>query len=109
MAMMVVLTTFGSHDKALEVGKILVEEELAACVNVLPEVRSIYRWKGRLEDEGEVLCLIKTTADGFERLRARLVELHPYEVPEVIGLPIEAGHQPYLDWLANGVRSWPPK
>jgi periplasmic divalent cation tolerance protein len=107
--MMLVLTTFKNRAAALEVGRILVDEELCACVNVLPEMQSIYRWRGNIEDANEVLCLIKTTAEAFERLSARLAELHTYEVPEVIGLPIAAGHQPYLDWLTSGVRPSPPK
>lgn len=102
--MMVVLTSFGSREKALEVAHVLVDEQLAACVNVLGEARSIYRWKGNIEEENEVLCLIKTTEAGLEALRERLVSLHPYEVPEVIALPVTSAHQPYLDWLISAVR-----
>jgi periplasmic divalent cation tolerance protein len=99
----VVLTTFGDAEKAAEVGRVLVEERLCACVNVMGAVRSIYRWKGELSDDAEVLCLIKTTQAGFEPLRARLVALHPYEVPEVIALPVLDGHAPYLGWVAQSV------
>ena len=102
--MLVVLTTFASREKAEEVAWRLVEEELAACVNVLPEVRSIYRWKGAIETEVEVACLIKTTEAAFERLRARLVELHPYEVPEVVALPSSQVHAPYLEWVTSVVK-----
>ena len=102
--MMLVLTTFGSAEKAAEVAGMLVDEELAACVNVIGGAHSVYRWQGKVEEQAEVLCLIKTTAEAFERLRARLVELHPYELPEVIGVPIGAGHAPYLEWLSASVR-----
>jgi len=83
----VVLMTFPDRERALALGRTLVEERLAACVNVLPEVRSIYRWEGEVCDEPEVLCLLKTTAARVEALRARAVALHPYQVPEVIALP----------------------
>jgi periplasmic divalent cation tolerance protein len=98
------VTTFGSLEKAREIALILVDEELAACVNMLPEARSVYRWRGNVEEEGEVVCLIKTTPDAFERLRERLVELHPYELPELISLPILGAHPPYLEWLLSGVK-----
>jgi periplasmic divalent cation tolerance protein len=95
----VVLCTFGNSRDAEEVGRTLVVEGLAACVNVLPEVKSIYRWEGEIKDDTEALALIKTTAQRFEQLRARLDELHPYQVPEIIALPVAAGHEPYLAWL----------
>jgi periplasmic divalent cation tolerance protein len=97
----VVLSTFPSPEKAAEIAKILVGEHHAACVNIIPAVRSIYRWKGEVCDEGETLAVIKTTSEQFEALRARLVELHPYEVPEIIALSIDAGHAPYLAWLSS--------
>jgi periplasmic divalent cation tolerance protein len=70
-------------------------------VNLVPPVRSIYRWQGELCDERETLAIIKTTRERFDALRERLVALHPYEVPEVIALPVEAGHPPYLDWVTG--------
>jgi periplasmic divalent cation tolerance protein len=102
--MMLVLTTLGNPEQAGEIAATLVGEELAACVNILPGVSSVYRWKGELQNDNEVLCLIKTTEARFEALRARLVELHPYELPEVIGVPIKAGHPAYLEWLAASVK-----
>lgn len=81
----------------------LVAERLAACVSRLPGLVSTYRWQGAVEQADEVLLLIKTTQERFEALRTRLVELHPYEVPEVIACAIAAGHAPYLDWLHAGV------
>jgi periplasmic divalent cation tolerance protein len=98
---LLVFTTLPSADKAAEVAKALVEERLAACANLLPAVRSIYRWQGKLQDENEVLVLLKTRAEHLERLKLRILELHPYEVPEVLAVPVEAGYQPYLDWLAG--------
>ncbi len=99
----VVLVTVPNAEVAARLAETLVGEALAACVNVLPEVTSTYRWQGRVEHDREQLCLMKTTRDGFERLRARVLELHPYELPEVIALPIVAGHAPYLAWIAGAV------
>ncbi len=88
------------RDVAAELARALVEERLAACVSVLAGVRSTYRWQGQLCTEGEVLCLIKTTAGRRDALLARLAALHPYEVPEGLVLPVEDGLRPYLAWLA---------
>jgi periplasmic divalent cation tolerance protein len=98
---LLVFTTLPSADKAAELAKLVVEERLAACANLLPAIRSIYRWQGKLQDENEVLLLLKTRAEHLERLKLRILELHPYEVPEVLAVPVEAGYQPYLDWLAG--------
>jgi len=91
---LLVFTTLPSADKAAELAKALVEERLAACANLLPAIRSIYRWQGKLQDENEVLVLLKTRAEHLERLKLRILELHPYEVPEVLAVPVEAGYQP---------------
>ena len=96
---LVVLVTVGSADEAAGLARTLVEERLAACGNLVERIRSIYRWKGKIEDEGETLLVLKTTAAQFEALRQRIVELHSYDVPEVIALEITDGHKPYLDWL----------
>lgn len=101
--MLVVLSTFPNPDKAAEVARTLVSEQLAACVNLVSQIRSIYRWQGEISDDTETLAVIKTTDERFEAMRTRLVELHPYEVAEVIALPIEAGHAPYLAWVADAV------
>jgi len=101
----VVLVTVPNAQTAETLGEALVGEELAACVNLLPPIRSIYRWQGAVERASELLLVIKTTRAGFERLRARVVELHPYEVPEVIALAMEAGHAPYLRWIADSVKA----
>ncbi|HXU68544.1 MAG TPA: divalent-cation tolerance protein CutA [Polyangia bacterium] len=99
----VVLVTVPNAETADKLGEALVGERLAACVNVVDGVRSIYRWKGTIERDDEILCVCKTTRAALERLRARVVELHPYEVPEVVALPIEAGHAPYLAWIMASV------
>jgi periplasmic divalent cation tolerance protein len=100
---LIVLVTTPSAEQAAALARSLVEEGLAACGNVLPGVRSIYRWQGAVCDEPEVLLVLKTERAAFEALRARVVALHPYECPEVIALPIEAGHAPYLAWIAGTV------
>lgn len=100
----VVLITGPDRARAETLARALVEEKLAACVSLVPQVRSIYRWQGAIEEADEVLCLVKTTRERFEALRARVIALHPYEVPEVIALDVAAGHPPYLDWLAASLR-----
>jgi periplasmic divalent cation tolerance protein len=101
MAVIVVFSTFPSEDKAAEVARTLVSEGLAACVNLAPAVRSIYRWQGQINDERETHAMIKTTRERWDALRDRLVALHPYELPEILALPVEAGLPPYLDWVAQ--------
>ncbi len=97
---LVVLVTTPSAERAAELARALVDERLAACGNVVPGLRSIYRWEGKVQDEEEALLLLKTTRARFEALRDRVLALHPYEVPEVIALPIEAGSAKYLAWIA---------
>jgi periplasmic divalent cation tolerance protein len=96
---LVVLSTVASAEDAERIGRALVERRLAACVNVVPGLVSLYRWKDKLERDEERLLLIKTRRELFPALREALVGLHPYEVPEVLALPIEDGHAPYLAWL----------
>ena len=96
---LVVLVTAGTPENAAAIARTLVEERLAACGNIIERVRSIYRWQGKIEDQPEALLLLKTRSELFEALRQRVVELHPYEVPEIIALPLAAGHRPYLDWI----------
>ncbi|HTJ43697.1 MAG TPA: divalent-cation tolerance protein CutA [Kofleriaceae bacterium] len=99
----VVLCTLPPGDAASSIARSLVEERLAACVNLVPQVRSFYVWQGAVEQSDELLAIIKTTVDGLAALRARLVALHPYDVPEVIALPVEDGHLPYLGWVRESV------
>jgi periplasmic divalent cation tolerance protein len=103
MPVVVVFSTFPNPDKAAEVARTLVEERLAACANLAPGVRSIYRWKGELQDESETLAVIKTTDERLNALVARLQSLHPYEVPEVLALPVTAGSAKYIEWVAGEV------
>jgi len=98
---MLVLTTLPNADAAAEMAKRVVDERLAACANLFPAVRSIYKWQAKVEDQNEVLILFKTRQQHFERLKSRILELHPYEVPEVLAIPVEQAYQPYLEWLAR--------
>jgi periplasmic divalent cation tolerance protein len=104
-ALRVVLTTAPSTPVAVELARALVGERLAACANIVPGVTSIFRWQGAVQRESEVLLLLKTTAGAEERMRARLVELHPYDVPEVLALGPVGGHAPYADWVRDEVGS----
>ena len=99
----VVLSTVGSAGDAERIAQAMVEQGYAACVNVVPGVASFYRWEGETARDAEWLMIMKTTAARFEALREALVEMHPYEVPEVVELPIERGHAPYLDWIDASV------
>jgi periplasmic divalent cation tolerance protein len=96
---LVVFMTVPDADTGARIGRALVEEQLAACVNVLPAVRSLYRWQGKLCDEAEALCLVKTRRALYDRLRERIAALHPYEVPEILGVAPDAGNEPYLRWI----------
>ena len=99
----VVLCTVGSAGDAERIAEGMVEKGYAACVNVVPGVTSFYRWKGEVARDAEWLMVMKTTAARFEALREALVEMHPYDVPEVVELPIERGHAPYLEWIDASV------
>ena len=99
----VVLVTTGSADESVKIARSVVEERLAACVNIVPGVRSIYRWEGRVADETEWLLVMKTSRAGFGALETRVRELHSYDVPEVIALDVATGSRPYLDWLLGSV------
>jgi periplasmic divalent cation tolerance protein len=95
----VILSTCGSEDDAVKVGRALVEARVAACVNIVPKIRSIYRWKGELQDDTEWLLVIKSSRSLFERLKTELRKVHSYEVPEVLAIPVVDGSQEYLDWM----------
>jgi len=103
-AALLVLCTCPDTESAATIARALVEERLAACVNRVPGLTSVYRWQGEIHEDSEVLLLIKTRSELFEALRARLVALHPYDTPEVIALEIGAGHAPYLEWLRTETR-----
>lgn len=82
----------------------LVETRVAACVNLVPGLRSIYRWQDAVQRDDESLLLIKTSAAQFEALKAEVLQRHPYELPEIIAVKVDAGHAPYLDWIARSLR-----
>jgi periplasmic divalent cation tolerance protein len=99
-----VLTSCGSQPEARRIAHALVERQLAACVNIIPQIASVYRWQGKVETAEESLLVIKTTAAACERLRVALGELHSYEVPECIEIGIEDGSAAYLEWIGESVR-----
>jgi periplasmic divalent cation tolerance protein len=96
-----VLVTGPDIESLARLGRVIVEESLAACVNLLDGVRSVYRWEGAIEDEGEALAIFKTTPERLPELERRVGELHPYDVPEVIALPVVGGSSAYLSWVAE--------
>jgi periplasmic divalent cation tolerance protein len=97
----IVLITAPNEEESASIGHALIGERLAACVNMIRSVRSIYRWQGRIEDEQEVLMIIKTKRVLFERLQERVKELHSYAVPEIIAFPLVDGNEAYLNWLGQ--------
>ena len=94
-----IFVTAASEQEAASIGRALVEEGLAACANIIPQIRSIYQWKGEVRDEGEALIIIKSREDLFERIRSRVKELHSYEVPEITAIKLEKGDPAYLQWI----------
>jgi periplasmic divalent cation tolerance protein len=100
MSIVMAVTTFPDRERAASAVRTLVEERVIACGNITPGVRSIYRWQGAVEESDEVLCFLKTTWAELPALKARLPQLHPYEVPELVVLSVEDGHAPYLAWVA---------
>jgi periplasmic divalent cation tolerance protein len=97
----IVLSTAGSEEEARKIARHLVENRLAACVNIVPHIESIYRWQGKMETSAEWLLLIKTTQESFPAVRDAIFELHSYQVPECVLLAIEDGSTPYLQWIAE--------
>jgi periplasmic divalent cation tolerance protein len=95
----IVLTTAGSADEARKIAQALVERRLAACVNLVPQIESIYRWENKIERATEWILVIKTQASAFERLRDAIKELHSYRLPECVMLHVDAGSQEYLAWI----------
>ena len=100
----VVLCTVPSEDVGVQIARQLVQEQLVACVNILPGVRSIYRYQGKVEDDRELLLVMKTSSDRVDALMPRVRALHPYEVCEVLALEVTTGSQPYLDWVLAETR-----
>lgn len=98
---MIVFVTAASEEEAASIGRALVEEELAACANILPQIRSVYRWQGKVCDERETLIMIKSREDLFERIRSRVKELHSYEVPEITAVKLDSGDLDYVQWIES--------
>ncbi|NOZ25903.1 MAG: divalent-cation tolerance protein CutA [Nitrospirae bacterium] len=101
MAYSVVFITAPDEEEAARIARTLVEERLAGCVNIVKGIRSIYSWEGKIEDEHEVLMVVKTSTDRFASLEKRVKELHSYSVPEIISLSITEGSTEYLKWLGH--------
>ncbi len=97
---LVVLTTVATEDEAVTLVQTLLERRLIACGTLLPGARSLYRWQSRIADEREVVILLKTRATQLETLKSAFGDLHPYKVPELLALPVQAGLEKYLDWIA---------
>jgi len=97
----VVYTTIDNVQDARKIAKTLVEEQLVACVNIIPNIESIYRWRGKIEEDGEFVLIIKTVDDNIEKTIRRVKELHSYELPDIIVLPVVGGLKEYLDYIVN--------
>ena len=103
----IVLSTTGSDEEAHKIASHLVEHQLAACVNIVPQIQSVYRWEGKVESSHEWLLLIKTTAEKFDDVRDAIRELHSYDLPECVAIPIEEGSAEYLAWIGESVAAEP--
>ncbi len=101
----VVFMTAANREEAAQLAEILVAERLAACVQILPEMESVYRWQGKVERQKEVLVIAKTTKSRFEELEKEVRAIHSYETPEIVALPVTAGSPLYLEWLNSSVNS----
>lgn len=100
----IILTTTGSEDDAQRIAREIVSENLAACVNLIPAVRSIYKWKGELHDDAEQLLVVKTVRRRLDAVKRRILELHPYDVPELIVLDVDDVDEAYLQWMTESTR-----
>lgn len=98
-----VYMTAGDKDEARTIGRILVEARLAACVNILENMTSLYGWEGRLQEDREVVMMAKTTADRFAALKEKVAALHSYDCPCILGFEVAEGHGPFLDWIRDSV------
>jgi periplasmic divalent cation tolerance protein len=100
----IVFTTCGSQKEAEKIARNLVDNRLAACVNIVPHIRSIYRWEGKVESAEEWLLVVKTTADKFVQIRDAIRSLHSYELPECVATPVEDGSAEYLRWIEENIK-----
>ncbi|HIP34606.1 MAG TPA: divalent-cation tolerance protein CutA [Methanothermococcus okinawensis] len=99
MEYIIVFITVPNLEVGEKIGNTLVEKKLAACVNIIPEIKSVYFWKGNVENDNEHLLIIKTRKDKFKSLEKKIKEIHPYEVPEIVAIPIVLGSTDYLNWI----------
>ena len=99
----IILTTVSAVEEGESIANILVEKELAACVNIIPKISSVYRWEDQIQSESEVLLIIKTTKDLETKVYREVQNVHSYDIPELITLPITNGSETYLDWMTNAV------
>ena len=103
MRAIVVVTTVGTEEQAYLIAREIVARRQAACVNIVPAIRSIYRWQGKICKDGELLLIVKTLQQEFEGVAATIRELHSYELPEVLSFEVSQGDQGFLDWIASSV------
>jgi len=99
--LVIIFVTAASEQEAAAISRALVEEGLVACANIIPQIRSLYRWEGKIWDEREALIIIKSREDLFERIRSRVKELHSYEVPEITAIKIDEGDSAYMQWIES--------
>ena len=107
MNFVLIYMTAGSKDEATKIGKELVTNKLAACINILDNMHSIYLWEGEFQDDTEVVMIAKTTEDRVPALIEKVKSIHSYECPCIVSLPVSGGHQPFLDWIAAEVKNQP--
>lgn len=100
-AFRIVLSTAGSEEEGARIARSLLERKLCACVNLVPKIRSLYRWEGEVQDDAEVLLIMKTTQDKLGALSDHLAQIHSYDVPEVLAIAVDKGSASYLEWLAE--------
>lgn len=100
-----VLCTINDSEKAKEIARKIVKSKLCACVNIVPDILSVYSWKNKIEEDSEILMLIKTHKQHFPKLKDEIVKLHPYEVPEIISFDITDGNKEYLHWISENTQS----
>lgn len=100
----IVISTVSSKEEAKKIAKFLLSNQLAACVNIVPKVESVFIWKSKLEIQKELILVIKTEKRKLEKLKSLILKHHSYQVPEIIGWPIKTGHKPYLDWIFKSLR-----
>jgi periplasmic divalent cation tolerance protein len=99
----IVLSTAGTQEEARKIAHALVERKLAACVNIVPQIESVYRWQGKVESATEWLLIVKTTAQAFDRVREAIKELHSYDLPECVMIELNGGSEEYLKWVAENI------